>query len=309
MHRTNTLGGLMTDTTEPSARASLGAGSILSESFSLTMRNFLGMLLLIIIPLVVTFGLSALLIGPLMFEMMSNPLAAEQAMLSDPSGFIIGQIAVTIVAMLAFSFFYAGAIKLIFDAKLGGRGSIGAAFSAGFSGMIRLFVMTIVFMILFLVVYMIGAVIIGAVAGAAGAGAGSEGLAIVLAIVFGLAVVIGLIYFVAMFLPFASVVVVESSWFAAFSRSAGLTSGYRWSIVGLCILFLLAMIVIMVILGVVMYGVLLAGAVGAVLAGILYVVALIIIYGAMVAMITLVYARLREIKEGTTIESLSEVFA
>lgn len=291
----------MTDTSNSSAHTSLGVGTILSESFSLTMRNFLWMFLLMLLPIIATMALGAALFGSAVMEMMVNPQAFEQMMLTDPTGFWLRYGAWIIVAMLAFSFFYAGAIKLIFDAKLGGRGSIGSAFSAGLSGMVRLFIMTFFFFLLFMIVYLVGAMIIGGAIGVIGSP--------VVGIILGIVALIGLAYFMAMFLPFASIVVVESSWFAAFGRALRLTGGYRWSIVGLGLLFILAMIVVMLLIGVVMYGVLLAGTVGAILAGILYVVAMIVIYGAMVAMITLVYARLREIKEGTSIESLSEIFA
>ena len=104
-------------------------------------------------------------------------------------------------------------------------------------------------------------------------------------------------------------VVVERLWFAAFSRTAQLTKGYRWWIVLLLILFALAMIVVYLAMFLVAWLVgQVGGTVAAVLLGIVGFVGMVIILGTGIALVALLYARLREIKEGTTLESLADVF-
>ncbi|MEL6264440.1 MAG: hypothetical protein AAFR52_02160 [Pseudomonadota bacterium] len=101
-------------------------------------------------------------------------------------------------------------------------------------------------------------------------------------------------------------VVVENAGFASFKRSVDLTRGYRWPIV-----FTLVVLYI----GLILFGFLIlfvAGAVASVLGnalGIAVNVALSAIPTAIFCtMLALIYARLREIKEGIGVESIASVF-
>lgn len=289
----------MTDTMNPRPGDSLGIGGIIGDSFSLTFKNFFGMLALIILPLVVMAGSGYLLLGDFFIASMVDPLAAQTAM-ADP-GFLVKYILWIVLMVLAFSFFYAGAIKLIFDAKSGGRGSIGAAISAGLSGMTRLFVMSLVLGIVVSVVFGILGGVVGALIAAVQAPA--------LGIIFGILVAVGVLWLYGLIAPFGAIVVVEKMWFGAIGRSFALTKGYRWPIVGCIVVFFLALIVVY--LGIVLVGYVatLLGTIGIVLMVILGLVGSIVIYGSGVAVFTLIYLRLREIKEGTSIRSLADVFS
>ena len=289
----------MSDTASPGGGQPLGIGTIVGESFSLTFKNFFGMLALIILPLIIMAASGYLLMGNTLVMMMIDPLAAQGAM-ADPS-FMIKYLVWVVIMILAFSFYYAGAIKLIFDAKTGGRGSIGGAISAGLSGMVRLFVMYLVLMIMFFVVYLIVALILGVVVGGLGIPA--------LAIVAGIGVLIFFLWLYGMFAPFPAIVCVENEWFGAIGRSVGLTKGYRWPIVGCVVVFILALIIVYLAIGLVAYVAMLLGTVGLIIAAIVGIAGAVVIYGSGVALISLIYARLREIKEGTSMESLADVFS
>ena len=101
-------------------------------------------------------------------------------------------------------------------------------------------------------------------------------------------------------------IVIERAGFGSFSRSAELTSGYRWPIFGALLLMFLIVIVIGAAFEIVTFFIPFIGAPGAIMkeavssgltmafSGIFY---------------SLLYARLREIKEGMSVEELADVFA
>ena len=289
----------MSDTSSPGTGESLGIGGIIGDAFGLTFKNFWGMLALIILPVIIMAASGYLLMGNAIVTMMIDPVGAQN-MMAD-SSFLISYIAWIVIMILAFSFFYAAAIKLIFDAKIGGSGGIGGAISAGLAGMVRLFVMYLVLMILFAIIYFIVALVLGVVVGALGSPA--------LGIVVGIAVLIFFLWLYGMFAPFPAIVCVENQWFGAIGRSVGLTKGYRWPILGCIVVFVLALIIVYLAIGLVAYVASLLGMIGLVLTVIVGIFGMVIIYGSGVALLTLIYARLREIKEGTSMESLAEIFS
>ncbi len=101
-------------------------------------------------------------------------------------------------------------------------------------------------------------------------------------------------------------IVIERAGFGSFSRSAELTSGYRWPLFGALLLMFLIVIVIGTVFQVITFVVPALGIPGTIVkeaistgltmafSGIFY---------------SLIYARLREIKEGMSVEELAEVFA
>jgi hypothetical protein len=139
---------------------------------------------------------------------------------------------------------------------------------------------------------------------------------IALSVAVGVMVAVGLmllivpgIWLVAVFSVFVPVIVLEQAGFSALGRSAALTRDYRWSIVGLGLVLYLIVIVVSLVVGLPLallgvaagepgplgigVAVLLDALASAIFAG----------YGAMVA--ALLYARLRQLKEGITLEDLS----
>jgi len=114
------------------------------------------------------------------------------------------------------------------------------------------------------------------------------------------------LYIAAMLSVAVVTVVLESQWFGSLGRSMQLTKDYRWPVLGTLILLYLVILVLNLILGlfavflftaspvigIVVYSVF--GSVGSALLAIGFV---------------LIYARLREIKEGVSVDTLAEVFS
>ncbi|TPE50500.1 hypothetical protein [Amaricoccus solimangrovi] len=109
------------------------------------------------------------------------------------------------------------------------------------------------------------------------------------------------LYVIARFLPWVEAVVFEDAGWRGLGRAQELTEGYRWPLVGAILLMGVATLVLVVLAG----GALYAVETNAVLS--LLVESLIsAFYYALVSIFTaLVYARLREIKEGATVEEIA----
>ena len=115
------------------------------------------------------------------------------------------------------------------------------------------------------------------------------------------------LYLMGMWICVTPAIVIERAGLGSLSRSADLTRDYRWACVGAILLLFLCLFGLGIVLNIIeavltaVAGELVAGIVSIVLNGIM--MAFSGIFGA------LVYARLREIKEGTSVEQLADVFA
>ncbi len=115
------------------------------------------------------------------------------------------------------------------------------------------------------------------------------------------------LYFAARYVVFVPAILVDRAGFSGLGRAAALSRGYRWPIVGGLLLLLLVYVGLSILIG------LLIGVIG----GMLGVYTFIMTEAVTSAMINafsavftaLLYARLREIKEGLGIRDLAEVFA
>ena len=291
----------MTETRNLPKGESLGIGGIIGGSFSLTFSNFLGLLGLIIVPFILAMVVSLIVFGTLPTNFEENSLAMQEMILDDPTGFWIRYGVLMIFNVLSFSFFYAAAIRLYFDGKLG-QGNLSVAFAAGLSGMIPVFVMYLVMSVFFMVVMVVLGGLVGFLAGVTGSEA--------IGFVFGIGLAVFALWLFAALSPFLAIVVVEKKWFGAFGRSFGLTKEYRWPIVGLLIVFLLTLLVVTIAVGLLFYvTVLVGGIIGTIVGMLVYLVMTLIVGGAAFALVSLIYARLREIKEGASIQSLADVFS
>lgn len=126
------------------------------------------------------------------------------------------------------------------------------------------------------------------------------------------------LWVLAVFSVVIPVVVIEGRGLASLGRSAALTKGYRWPIVGALILLSLCAMLLSLVLSLVT-GVLGVAAMsvsggGGGLWGTLFATAwqslsTAATFGIPCIGVSLIYARLREIKEGASVESLTEVFA
>lgn len=289
----------MSDTTGPGAGQSLGIGSIISESFSLAFSNFFKLLAIIIIPYIVMAIAGYLLMGDLFNPQVMMDPNAQAALFADPT-FLVMYILFIVITVFISSFMIAAATKIIYDAKTGGSGSLGAAFSVGFSRAVQLFVSMLVLYIGMVIVFAILGGILGAIIGVTQIPA--------LGIVGGILLFVAILWVMGAILPFTAVVVLENRWISAIGRSFSLTKGYRWANVLLVVLFFLVLIVFYIVVALVGYVALLIGIVGVIITAIVGIAAMVVIMGAMTGMYTLDYARLREIKEGAGLGAIGDVF-
>ncbi|MCK0097292.1 hypothetical protein MWU60_17070 [Yoonia sp. F2084L] len=261
----------MTDTFNPAQKAPLGVGAIISSSFSIMFGNFGKVFLLGFIGAFVGFIVNFAFLGFGMATGVGDPVV-------DPNTILIGSIFSMVINLAIYGLVTALLIQLAYDAKLGRSNSFGTYFKTALPAIFPIIVLTIVITIL------------------SGIGA--------------IALLIGALWVYAVFYVMAPVAVIERGGFGSLGRSAALTKEYRWPIVGL-------FIVVMLLSGVLQFiatfaigalGVAAGGTGGQLIAGI----GLAMISGLAYAFggiaIALVYARLREIKEGVDVDQIASVF-
>ncbi len=200
-----------------------------------------------------------------------NPASAE-------SFSVAGQIVSLIVGVIGSSFVTALIIRFAYDVKTGKPIQIGSYFSSAAASIVPIFICSL---------------IVGICTGIAS-----------------IALLIPGLYVYSMWCAVVPAIVIEGAGFGSFSRSAELTKNYRWSCMGAIVLMYICAMIPMLIVGVVF------GAAGAAsnigLTTIIFVIQA-LATGLVMAFfgigIALIYARLREIKEGTSVEKLAEIFA
>lgn len=258
----------MTDTTANAPKMPLGVGTIISESFSILFGNFFTVLILGFVAGFAGFLINGMIIG---FEAALG--------VPDPDAFVIGTIVSSVIGIIIYAIIVAMFVQLAYNAKLGRKGSLGEYFSAALGPLFAVAVLSIVVSLLTAV-----------------------GM---------IALIVGGLWIYAVFYVFVPAAVIEKTGFGSLGRSAGLTKGYRWPIVGLFIVMMIILMFVFGILGALLVGVIVAtsastgaliglGAVNAALTG--------LFYGLSAISVALVYARLREIKEGVAVDQIAAVF-
>lgn len=290
----------MSDTGTMGSKQSLGIGEIIGQGFSLTFKNFFQLLLITIVPLIVMAGVAYLLFGEVITAVMVDPTAAEQVIQSQGTNFLVMYLLFIVIAVLIYSFIYAAVIKAIFDARSGRGVNVGSAFSTGVSRSVQLFVTSLVLGILLAIVFLVVQLVVGLIAAAL-----PPEIGVILAVIVILPFTL---YIYGMFAPFAAVVVVENLWFSAISRTMALTKGYRWWIVLMLFLLGLAMLVLYLIFILLFYVFATMGQVGMIITAVLGLVLMVLMTGILVGALTVLYTRLRDIKEGVSGAELANVF-
>ena len=255
----------------------LGVGNIIRNALRLYFQNFIPFFLITLIP---TLGLAGILSGiGLLSGGPGNVVDGGPIEIASPA-FVVGVSLVTMVISGIAVNFVTGLITLAsFDAWQGRPMTYARYFSVTLQSIVPLSVLTVV-------------------------------AALAAAIGFVFLFVPG-VYIYAMFFVLAPSVLVERTGFGGLSRSRELTREYRWPIVGMLIVLILALYAIVIPLGVV------AGRVAPLMSPeMLYwsgmgmeMISNTIGYGIAAVFIAMTYARLREIKEGLGVEDLSKVFA
>jgi len=258
----------MADTSSQVQHTPLGVGEIISGSFSIMFGNFFKVFLLGFLGAFLGFIINALLLG------VDAALGSGPAVGTDPTTVVISSVASVVINLIIYGLVTALLIQLAYDSKLGRSNSFGAYFSSALPAIMPIAILSIVIGIL----STIGAI----------------------------ALIIGALWVYAVFYVTAPVAVIERGGFGSMGRSAALTKEYRWPIVGLFILVVIMSIVLQFIAGFIVGFLTAAGGLIVVGIGVAMINGLAYAFGGIV--VALVYARLREIKEGVDVDKIAAVF-
>ena len=263
----------MAEITANAPKAPLGVGGIISESFSILFGNFVKVAILGFLGAFLGFIVNALFLG---LDAANGNIDPTTTL--SPNALVIGMIASVLINMVMYGLITALLIQLAYDAKLGRSNSIGAYLTAAMPAVLPIAVLTIIISIL----SSIGAI----------------------------ALIIGALWVLAVFYATAPVAVIEKGGFKSMGRSAELTKEYRWPIVGLLVVVYLLMAVLQFIGGFAVGALLLAnsGIVVQIMSGIGISLITGLAYAFAGIAAALVYARLREIKEGVDVDQIAAVF-
>jgi hypothetical protein len=259
----------MTYSESQQSDAPLGVGSIIGDSFSILFRHFPTVLMLAVIPTLAGLLVSGMLTG---FDQI---LGLAQPSL-EGGGTAISYVLAILVQVVAYGLTVALLVQMAYDAKLERQLRLSSYFGPALGAVIPIAVLGFVSGIL-------------------------VGIGAVFLILPGLWV-----YAVFSVVPVA--VVIERVGFGGLGRSAELTKGYRWPIVGTLILIGI-LIVVLNLVATYLVGVLVQGIGGGVLLGLIgFAVITAVSNGTGAIVISLIYARLREIKEGASISDIAAAF-
>ena len=262
----------MTSTPTPAAKTPLGVGGIVSNSFSILFGNLIPVMIVAFIPS---------LIG-LIFSVMTNGVGLTLgvdtgAPVSFASPVLIG---LGVVVQLALQgLIIALLVQLAYDAKLGQPITPIAYLSPAIKAIVPILVLSLVIGIL-------------------------AGIGLMLLVIPGL-------YIYAVFCVTTPAIMIERAGFGGMSRSAALTKEYRWPVIGVLILLGLCTIGLGIVATFVVSAI--VPIIGLNTAGFgvgILIYALIngLTYGLSGIGAALIYARLRDIKEGVSVDKLAAVF-
>ncbi|MBO9434079.1 hypothetical protein J7394_07685 [Ruegeria sp. R13_0] len=266
----------MTDTGNPEypeAHMPLGVGAIVGETFSIFFKKIHLVLLLGFIPALIEVIVNNYTVGQSFDDIGTAGF--------DNTAFYSGVIVSALITLLAYAVTTAVIIQFAYDAKLARAARIGSYFSAAVVNLPAIAVLSIVTTIL----YFIGLVFL----------------------------VVPGIWIYAVFSVIVPAIVIDRAGFGAMGRSATLTKNYRWPIIGALILMGLCIVLVVMVVTFVF-----AAAFG--FSGIADPTASLgpwaffeaalnaIAYGWLSITIALIFARLKEIKEGVSVSDLVDVF-
>ncbi len=271
--------------------ASFGVGRLIGQSFSIFFRNFFKL---------AAFGLVSNLVligGPLLVLSLLTSFNTAQFQSQGMTAMFLVAVVVAVAMLLGYAFTVGVMIQLAFDSKLGRPVKFLSYVLPSLKAIPAIFVLGLCVAVVFLVIMMV-------------LGSMSSALTVWITIPLGAAISL-LIYVQVIAMPAACVI--ERSGLYGLSRSFSLTRGYFWPVAG-------AVILSGVCNAVISFGLEQAGSVLESLAALIAPTAAFAVQAAMSALVfgtgmafsaivtALIYARLREIKEGIGLEDLAAVF-
>lgn len=262
----------MSSSTTSVPGAPLGVGAIISESFSILLRNIIPVVILSLVPTLLSIVISGLLNGWNVALGISDPAVPD-------SGYFI-RFGLSMVAQLALGgVTTALLVQMAYDAKLNRPLQLGRYVGPAINAAIPIAILGLLSGILI-------------------------GFGVVALIIPGL-------WIYAVFAVMPAAVAIEKVGFGGLGRSAALTKEYRWPIVGLAILLWIVTFAVtfaaMFIVGLIIAA-LGGGGIGIII-GVLFFAAFSSLAAGLGSIsVALIYARLREIKEGTSVRDIAAVF-
>lgn len=254
----------------------LGVGTLVSESFSLFFSRIVTMFKIIFIPMLVLGAIDALLSGPILMAsigVFTGDFDPELVAKLENQG-IFAKYILPLIATVV-SFILSGVVLLAaYDTTLNRRIDIPAYVNRT----LAYFFPIVVLSILLTIISYVGMIFF----------------------------IIPGLYLAARFSVLVPAIIIDGAGWGGMGRAQALTAGYRWPIVGALILFSLAIIVIaLVFLGLTYLAYSIAGIVGYAL---LQVIGSTLLTGLMGCFTALLFARLKEIKEGVGMSDIATVF-
>lgn len=279
----------MTVTNSEMPKQSLGLLALIGEAFSVFRQRFLIFFGVSVIILAISAAINYLIVGDAAF------VATSDITNQSPFALISG-----LINMLSYGFMVAVLTLAAYDVKTRKSVRIAHYFKVAAKNIIPLSVLTIVVSIVCIIPIIAGGIV---------------GVAMPVALI--VTVPLGFLMTIFLFSMFSVVnpaIVVEGAGFSSLRRSAQLTKNYRWPIIGLFAILGILLIVVLAVIGV-LAGLVLLGedfvvtGVGFVLQAQLLNIVLSALGGSYIAiLIAMLYARLKELKEGIGYEDLSSVF-
>ncbi|MEO0751202.1 MAG: hypothetical protein AAFY25_05325 [Pseudomonadota bacterium] len=262
----------MADTSSAAPTQSLGVGALISESFSILFGNIPAVIMIGFVPMFISAMIGGLLNG-------WGSLLGTTPPDFTSGGSIVLFVISLILQMGIYGIMIALLVQMAYDVKLGRKPNIFRYFGPAMSALVPLLLVTIA-------------------------------TTIIIGLGFAALVIPG-IWLYAVFSVVVPAIVIERAGFGAFGRSRALTKDFRWPIVGLLIVIVICMLIIGAIfgagIGLVVYT-LGSGIVGTVTMVLVISVINGFTYSLSGISVSLIYARLREIKEGVGVDQLASVF-
>lgn len=250
----------------------LGVGQIISESFSIFFGNIIKVVALGFIPTLIGLIIAGLLTG---FDVALG--SAEPDFFAPGAGALFA--ISTVVQMGIYGVTIALLVQMAYDAKQGKSRKLATYYAPALKAAFPIALLAIVSAILM-------------------------GIGLLLLVVPGL-------WIYAVFSVMAPAVVIDKVGFRGLGRSTQLTKEYRWPVLGALIIMLVVTVLLsfaVTFLAGIFASIVGFGAVGVVLTILISGLVYAFTYGLSGITVALIYARLREIKEGVSVEELAAVF-
>jgi hypothetical protein len=290
----------------PQPKLPLGVGSIIGQSFSILFRNFFRVLIIGFVPSFFGYLIPIVILAVAGLGTPDSLEQLQQQPANAAAGIAVAGVVVGLFQIAVFAFIAALLAQLAYDAKLSRPVKLRRYLKPALSAVPSIVILSIVvFIILLAITFPI--VLLSALLGP-------------LSIVVILGMPVLNLWIFAVFAVMAPAIVIEHIGFRGLGRSAALTKQYRWPIVGTLLLTAICYLGLNIIIGAVFM--LLVGSIaflgdaggivsviaGGILPLILYAVISTIGIGLIGIIIALIYARLREIKEGISVDQIASVF-